>query len=187
MKLTPLLASSLRALPFAAVLFALALPSPSHAAWPHSPGINLPVCTATGDQDGQQIVSDGAGGAIITWHDARSGNNDIYAQRVRASGAVDPAWPANGRALCTAADTQAWPQIISDGAGGAIVTWQDFRNGSDNDIYAQHVLASGVVDGAWPANGQLLCAAANNQQKPTIVSDGAGGAIVTWMDFRSAP
>src|SRR5438128_7384928 len=115
MRSTPLLASTLRALPCAAVLFALALPSPSFAAWPHSPGTNVPICTATGDQQAPQSVSDGAGGAIIAWHDARSGNNDIYAQRVRASGAVDPAWPANGRALCTAADTQAWPQIISDG------------------------------------------------------------------------
>src|SRR5437867_12325524 len=102
MKWTPLLASSLRAMPFAVVLFALALPIPSHAAWPHSPGINLPVCTATGDQDGQQIVSDGAGGAILTWHDARCGNNDIYAQRVRASGGVGAAWRAAGGALFSA-------------------------------------------------------------------------------------
>src|SRR5262245_29758603 len=77
----------------------------AHAAWPHSPTINLPVCTATGDQLTPVSVSDGAGGMIIVWSDQRGGggiNADIYAQHVLASGSVDPAWPANGRVLCAA-------------------------------------------------------------------------------------
>ena len=171
----------------AALITFLTLPNVSHAAWPHSPGINVPICTASGAQQSPVSVSDGAGGAIIAWKDARSGNNDIYAQRVTASGAVDPAWPVNGRALCTSANTQERPQIISDGAGGAIVTWEDIRNASDYDIYAQHVLASGAVDPAWPANGLLLCGAAQQQQLTAILSDGAGGAIVTWQDNRGGP
>ena len=168
----------------AAFVSTLALPRSSEAAWPHSPGINVPICTATGEQLLPVIVSNGTGGAIIAWSDARSGNSDIYAQRVLASGAVDLAWPANGRGLCVVANTQQAPQIVSDGAGGAIVTWEDIRNASDFDIYAQHVLASGAVDPAWPANGRLLCGAGLNQQAPAIASDGAGGAIVTWVDHR---
>jgi hypothetical protein len=167
-------------------LSALALPHTAHAAWPHSPGINVPICTATGDQQGPAIAPDGAGGAIIAWRDGRTDLGDIYVQRVRASGGVDPAWPANGRALCTAGNTQQDPQIVSDGAGGAIVVWEDFRNASDYDTYAQHVLASGAVDPAWPANGRSICGAALNQQWATVISDGAGGAIITWQDFRNS-
>ncbi len=140
-------------------------------------------------QESQQIspaiISDGAGGAIVTWQDARSGAYDIYAQRLRASGAVDPAWPAAGRALCAATDDQSSPRIVSDGAGGAIVTWHDLRSGTGYDIYSQHVLPSGGLDPAWPVNGRAVCTTGNHQSAPAIASDGAGGAIVAWHDMRS--
>ncbi len=161
------------------------LAAPALAAWPNSPFTNLPLCTAANSQLTPTAVSDGAGGAIVTWYDSRGGaTSDIYAQHLLASGGVDLAWPAGGRALCIAANNQAYPTIVSDGAGGAIVTWQDLRGGGTYDIYAQHVLASGGVDPAWPADGRAVCIAANSQTNPTIVSDGIGGAIVTWQDLR---
>ena len=61
------------------------------------------------------------------------------------------------------------------------------RGGGSNDIYAQHVLAAGYVDGVWPADGRVLCAASGNQVTPVILSDGSGGAFVAWDDRRSAP
>ncbi len=139
------------------------------------------LCTAADIQLYPTIISDGAGGAIVTWHDNRSGNYDIYAQRVNASGALQ--WTANGVALCKATGQQSSPMIISDGAGGAIVTWTDRRSGTNYDIYAQSVNISGAVQ--WTANGVALCTAGGDQQNPTIDSDGAGGAIVTWTDYRN--
>jgi len=135
----------------------------------------VPICTATSGQYTPKIMPDGAGGAIVTWYDSRSGNNDIYAQRVNAAGAVQ--WTANGVALCTAAGDQQSPEIVSDGMSGAIVTWYDSRSGS-TDIYAQRVNATGVVQ--WTADGVAVCAATGSQWDPAIASDGAGGAIVTW-------
>ncbi len=167
-----------------ATLFIATLASPALAAWPNSPFTNLPVCTAGGGQFRPMIVSDGAGGAIVTWYDYRGGAADIYAQHILASGAVDPAWPAHGRTLCAAANDQFYVMLVTDGAGGAIATWQDARGGAV-DIYAQHVLASGAVDPAWPADGRALCMAPGYQSNAEIVSDGAGGAIVTWFDFRT--
>jgi hypothetical protein len=160
---------------------------PAFAAWPHLPALNLPVSTAAGGQELPVIESDGAGGAIVAWIDSRSGNQDIYAQHILASGVVDPAWPANGSAVCTAAGDQSFAKITTDGAGGAIIVWHDLRaGGMEFDIFAQRVLASGVVDPAWPADGRALCpTAAFGQDTPVIVSDGAGGAIVAWQDFRS--
>ena len=61
-------------------------PASVHAAWPNDPNVNVPLCTAAGDQLSPTIVSDGAGGAIVTWHDYRSGSTDIYAQRVERIG-----------------------------------------------------------------------------------------------------
>jgi hypothetical protein len=162
---------------------ALLLSRPAAAAWPHDPNNgNVALCTATGQQDAPAIVSDGAGGAIVTWHDYRSGGGDIYVQRISAAGT--PQWTADGVALCTATGNQQYPTIVSDGAGGAIVTWGDRRSGTHSDIYAQRISAAGTAQ--WTANGVALCAVTGDQQYPTIVSDGAGGAIVTWEDSRSA-
>ena len=138
------------------------------------------LCTATGNQENPQITSDGAGGAIVTWEDHRSGTLDIYVQRVNAAGAVQ--WTANGVALRTATGDPGYPPAIaSDGAGGAIVTWEDQRSGN-YDIYAQRVNAAGTS--LWTANGVPLCMAAGDQMAPTLVSDYAGGAIVAWDDSR---
>lgn len=137
------------------------------------------VSATTSEQVVPAIVSDGAGGAIVAWHDSRNGADDIYVQRVNSSGV--PQWTANGVVLCNAANNQAFVGIARDNAGGAIVTWQDGRAGND-DIYAQRVDASGVP--LWAANGHVVCAASSGQQSPVIVSDGTGGAIVSWRDGR---
>ncbi|KPJ60611.1 MAG: hypothetical protein AMJ46_06375, partial [Latescibacteria bacterium DG_63] len=140
------------------------------------------LCTAANDQERARIVSDGAGGAIITWKDCRGGNYDVYAQRTDSTGTV--LWTSDGVAICTtAAGAQCQPGISSDGAGGAIISWQDYRSGSHYDIYVQRVNSSGTVQ--WTTNGVAICTASNNQEVPEIISDGAGGAIIVWYDYRS--
>jgi len=150
----------------------------AQSAWAQWVQDGAAICTATGSQDYPVLVSDGAGGAIITWRDARSGSWDIYAQRVDASGSA--LWTANGVAICTTTENQQNPQLVSDGAGGAIITWWEFGN---EDIYAQRVNASGNV--LWTANGVAICTAAGSQH-PQLVSDGAGGAVITWYDYRGS-
>jgi hypothetical protein len=142
------------------------------------------ICTATGDQYDPTIAPDGMGGAIVTWQDYRSGNSDIYAQKISAAGAVQ--WATNGVAVCIGPpfSVQAYPEIVSDGAGGAIVTWEDLRGASAYDVYAQRISAAGAVQ--WTANGVPLGAVYGDQVRPKIVSDGVGGAIVTWQDARSS-
>jgi len=159
------------------------------AEWPQ---FGRALCTDPNDQDRPKLATDGAGGAIVVWQDFRSAKVNVFARHVLVSGNVDPAWPINGRALladstalATASGGQQFPVIVPDGAGGAIVAWQDGRSLANGlDIFAQHVLASGAVDPAWPSNGRALAAAAGQQDIPKIVSDGKGGAIVTWMDGR---
>jgi predicted lipoprotein with Yx(FWY)xxD motif len=168
----------IRTVPFV-VLCALIIAVPS--VWANSVQDGVALCAAAGDQQYPQITSDGAGGDIVTWQDGRSGNTDIYAQRVNASGAVQ--WTTDGVALCTATGTQRYPTITSDGGGGAIVTWEDCRSGGNYHIYAQRVNASGAVQ--WTTDGVALCTATGTQRYPTIISDGAGDAIVTWEDLRS--
>jgi len=101
----------------------------------------------------------------------------------RSSAAAWPDDPLLNVALCDAATVQGTPVSVSDGAGGAIVAWTDYRNSVYGDIYARRISSDGTV--MWTANGLLLCNATGVQRYSTIVSDGLGGAIVTWEDQRN--
>ena len=144
----------------------------------------VPISTAAFDQRLRtpSIISDGAGGAIICWEDSRNGgsNVDIFAQRIDSSGTVQ--WTTDGVEICTATYSQFLPSIVSDGAGGAIICWEDSRNGISYDIYAQHIDANGVLQ--WTSNGIAICTANYDQTHTTIISDGSNGAIILWRDQR---
>ncbi len=159
-------------------ILSLAVVSPAIAAHWQPDGSAL--CTTADEQLSPVPASDGAGGAIIAWLDRRTGTYQVYVQRITTFGAI--VWTANGVPLTAVPGARYQPRLVSDGTGGAIVTWFDLRGGT-NDIYAQRVNASGSV--MWAANGVALCAAVGDQIAPVIISDGAGGAIVTWVDFRS--
>jgi hypothetical protein len=139
------------------------------------------ICAATDRQEAPAVASEGSGGAIITWHDRRNGTDyDIYAQRVDGSGIVQ--WTGNGVAICTASNNQSYPTIIPDGSGGAIIMWEDNRIGDYPDIYTQRVDGSGNVQ--WTADGVAVGAASDDQNDATIASDGSGGVIITWQNYR---
>jgi len=139
------------------------------------------VSTAASDQESAVILQDGSGGAIIAWQDHRNSNFDIYAQHIRSDSTT--LWTANGVAICTATDQQLSPSIAGDGSGGAIISWYDHRNGTDYNIYAQHMNASGISQ--WTTDGLSVCTASGDQEYPAIISDDLGGSLITWYDFRS--
>jgi len=109
------------------------------------PAGGLQVCGQPGNQIYPTITSDGTGGCVVTWYDARapSGEYDVYAQRVLGTGAIAPGWTADGVALCRAASNQVYPVPVPDESGGAIVAWGDYRGFAD--VYAQRVSGLGIV------------------------------------------
>jgi len=152
-------------------------------AWPA-----VAVCTSTGQQLMPMMVSDGAGGVVVSWADLRRGlfEADTYAQRVSAAGAR--VWPDSGVAVCAARGPQYYESIIASTAGSVVVTWMDLRAGAF-DIYAQRISSAGVP--LWAANGTAICTAVGSQEfsddaaRTIMVSDGTGGAVIGWWDQRS--
>ncbi|MHA1377089.1 MAG: hypothetical protein ACTSRG_01790 [Candidatus Helarchaeota archaeon] len=104
------------------------------------------ICTYDDNQYDAIACYNGSGGLIIAWQDRRtiSGWEDIYVQLVDSNGISQ--WDANGTVICNDSRAQMLPEICSDGAGGAIITWQDRRDlTSDDDIYAQWIYSSGYT------------------------------------------
>src|SRR5437867_3962865 len=86
--------------------------------------------------------------------------------------------------LCTAPRDQRPPILVADGSGGAIVAWADERQ-VRSEIYAQHVDALGVP--RWMPDGMAVASSTGSQFAPVAAPDGAGGAIIVWMDSRNGP
>jgi len=216
-----------------AVALVAALSSAAEAKWTAN---GTPVCTAAGNQVKPVSCTDGAGGSIIAWEDSRLAGYDIYIQRVDAFG--NSVWTNQGVAVATGIGQQQGIDIVSDGAGGAFLTWSDTRSIVGRDVYVQHVDATGTPqwttngvlilettqiahpvpkiardgsggifvtysapttfgfdifaqhvdangDTLWAANGMVICDATNHQYDPEIVADGSGGAVIMWEDLRA--
>ena len=163
------------------VVFTLTItivPRSTYAAWSTTPSVNTPVCTASGDQNWIRIVSDGAGGSIISWLDHNDW--DIYIQRVDKDG--NALWAVNGLPIAAAPGAQYLQEMISDGKGGAIISWYDTRNGVPENpyLYAQRIDGNGNI--LWQENGILVSTAQYPYLDALLVSDDAGGAILVWSD-----
>lgn len=142
----------------------------------------VPVCALVGSgQLNPRTAPDGSGGAILGWWDNRWGTADIFVQRLNGSGAAQ--WTTDGVLICDSASDQLFPLLASDGAGGAIAVWHDYRDGAKTDLYAQRTNAAGAP--LWARNGVLVCGAFDNQFPNVIIPDGSGGAVVTWDDYRA--
>ncbi|HTP12842.1 MAG TPA: T9SS type A sorting domain-containing protein [Bacteroidota bacterium] len=159
----------------AAVLLAASI---GGAQWSSSASVNTTICTGNKDRSSKQIVSDGSGGLLIAWYeDSTGGFGNTNVQRLNASGTA--LWAAGGLRVCTGVGPVEAPAIASDGAGGALVAWKDSRDGDTTRIYAQRVSAAGQVQ--WAANGVNVSGYFDIEDfEPQMVSDGAGGAFVSW-------
>jgi hypothetical protein len=152
-----------------------------------------PICNNdTTNKYNPKIVPDGQGGAIITWFtvDIAGMYYDVYAQRIDADGnlLLGSGTSADGVAVCTGYHHQCYPQIVPDGQGGAIISWQDYRGDNGYEIYAQRIDSSGALiwDSGNPEGGIPVCTVENQQYpEPQMVQDGQGGAIITWYDTRN--
>ncbi len=104
--------------------------------------------SASGSQAQIHVAGDGDDGVIVSWVNTNGTAVDVYAQRYDASGNL--AWSPAGIRVCTAEWAQRDPVLCPDGSGGAILAWDDIRNSSDFDIYAQRVDHFGKLGEAEP-------------------------------------
>lgn len=79
---------------------------------------------------GSQPVADldGAGGLLLAWTEDVAGQQHVRVRGIDATGATLSAWPDTGLAVSApvTGHLQRPIAVTSDGAGGAIVAWQDY-------------------------------------------------------------
>ena len=179
------------------ILVAIAMASLSSAGayWNPDPAVNVPISLADGEKYDVFAVSDGVGGALLVWEDKRSGDSDIYMQRLNVRG--ETLWQVAGVPVCTAPNDQFLyhsatgpgmedqPTLCPDGDGGIFAVWQD--KNSDPifyDLWGQHVSATGEL--LWSGGAPLpLVEVAWDQDAPTLCPDGQGGFFMAWTDSRT--
>jgi hypothetical protein len=137
------------------------------------------VCSATNNQSAIDMKYTGSSGVVLSWKDDRINANEIYAQIVSLSGAVQLS--PGGVKLSNALKSLS-PNVISDGNGGAIIAWQDSTL-LGWDITSQKLDYLGAIQ--WASGGVSVTNANDDQLYVSQVHDGNGGAIFTWEDRRN--
>ena len=144
------------------------------------------LCLGSADGIHNLLVPDGVGGAYVAWVDSRLGAPDIYLTRLTISGTTAAGWPEGGFPVCSAPLSQYNLDACSDGAGGVLLAWQDFRSGHASQVYAARIGADHGVAAGWTDGGVPLASGAADQYSPRIVADGAGGAFVIWQSREAS-
>jgi Secretion system C-terminal sorting domain len=125
-----------------------------------------------------QIVSDNHGGAYVVWMESSVG---IFAQAINPDGSMR--WGNEGRVICSVSNGNENPRVITDGNDGLIVVWEDWRTGTESNIYGQRLNFGG--NSLWDAEGKALCTADGDQTGLNVLWDEAAYFFVMWEDTRS--
>lgn len=142
-------------------------------------GSNLPLATGAGDKPGYAVAwSAAANSYLLVWDDARTGNN-IAGQHLDAAGAfVGADFP-----IASTTVSEITPAVAYDAKHqGFLVTWQQWGDATDWDIWARRVPQVGT-----PTNAAFaVCTAPQIQSFVELASDSASGQLLlTWEDFRN--
>ncbi len=145
------------------------------------------VCTANWNQNHPQIALDSRGDLIVAWEDFRSGEDvHVYAQKLSPTGELR--WEQNGVPVARADNLGSFSIASSEGRDGFLAAWSDYREYYPR-AFATHFDSTGVPydDPFWrPDSG----GAVNNlvdcrQDALSAASDGWGGIVVAWQNYRN--
>jgi hypothetical protein len=127
------------------------------------------------------------GGNLFVWHTG-FGDDDIWAQRLTATGQVAPGWPAGGHEVGAGPGLQFLaidPGAVADAGDGWWFTYYSTPSGSESDVMMLHMDGLGNPMPGWPVYGRSVTAAAGVQAQSALCSDGADGIYVAWVDART--
>ena len=102
-----------------------------------------------------------------------------------SSGAAFADWTTDPATIKATTNNIPKVSAVNDGGTGTFVVWQEESAPGSGVLRAQHVLSTGGVDPAWPADGALLCGTAADRAAIGVIADHLGGAYVWWKEGTS--
>lgn len=144
--------------------------------WPVN-GVRVSGSRGGGDP---MLCKDGLGGAFVAWREG-SVLEKVAVQHIDRNGAL--LWGADGVLVADSTRIANGQGIVPDGLGGAFVAWSDFRSQFRYQVFAQRVSSSGTR--MWGTDGVPVSTSPYGQASggpSPLVSDGAGGIFVGWID-----
>lgn len=159
----------------------LGVATPVFAGWPSSPAQAVGIQVGPGDvntSQGPLVVPDGEGGALILWADNRTGDFNVYAQRLNSAGVAQ--WAAGGIMVLGGAGNQADVVGVPDGEGGAIVAVSDDSGGFGKDVHMLRASASGAM--LWYS---FWVFTAGGDQQPTSMATLSNGNVCVAIADRA--
>lgn len=159
-------------------------------AW-HEGRVSIEVASSDRPERRPLLVSDGEGGAIVTYRVEVAGDRHaLFAQRISRHGELLWNQGERGVLVCSAA-VDGGPEAVSvaaDGMGGLYVAFEvrpDAARPELVDVAVQRVSAAGAL--LWGTAGEdgppppvLASASPYADRRPVLLPDGQGGVVVAW-------
>ena len=137
------------------------------------------ICDASDYQDYVIGSPHSQGGMVFAWSDKRNGVDfDIYSQWLNEDG--EPQWDTNGVIVISESYDQTPTNISKDGMGNFYITWNDTRNGLNNDVYMQKI--DGVTGSPMFQAGGIPVDVdpVGDQWAADIIIDSSDGLHICW-------
>ncbi len=140
------------------------------------------IAASAGNQWNTRIAADGTGGFFCAWIDDNQGSKwALMAQHVDNSG--DTLWSPEGLTVCPTGNDQSLPSMAPDGYGGALLVWNEDRDGYSG-TYAQRLNWRGGA--FWPDAGATVASSDRDTVGPQAEPDGKGGLVAAWKEKVAA-
>jgi hypothetical protein len=160
------------------LLFAMLQATLLWSQWSNDPAVNTAICTLGGEQAIPKIVVGPSGDYYISWFSNDSGNYDVRLQRLDADG--NALWDDNG-ILISNHPAMSWLtdwDMAIDADNNVILTFQDIRNGGNNNVYAYRIAPDGTF--VWGADGLELSNTTYMDAAPKAAVASNGDAVISW-------
>ncbi|MCK9451061.1 MAG: T9SS type A sorting domain-containing protein [Bacteroidales bacterium] len=160
-------------------LLILLFPVLTHAQWSSNPAENLQLSNLPGEDVISKTALCPNGDVYVGYFALGSGNYNIRLQRLDHQGNI--LWDQNG-ILISDHPSMSWLtdwDMTADLENHAIMTWQDIRNGGNNNIVAYRISPEG--DFVWGEDGLSLSNSTAFDAAPKVTVTASNNTVIAWQ------
>lgn len=157
----------------------LFFPALLFAQWSDNAGTNLQVTNLSGEEVIPKVGVGPTGDYYIGYFSSESGTYNVRLQRYDSQG--NRLWAENGL-LISSHPSMSWLtdwDMTVDQQNHAILTWQDIRQGGDNNTVAYRIGPDGEF--VWGPDGIMLSSSTSFDVSPKVVVTNANNAVFAWQ------